>query len=224
MPKASPSSKPVSCNSGECQHSCRMTRHATRAGWYRYCDRLVFWIQADGGNRIPVSNGAAPPRRRATAGPRVDGATSQEQRGVAPGVPIGGRDKPNRAVQMLRCCTSARRPSTHARAASRSANGCVGNSGRYFKVRKSASEYGLSLLTPGRLNDGEDAQALQRADHRRALHRAAVIGVQHDAGGIEPLARDRSRGRAPPHTPPIPRSCTAQPTIFRLQTSSIKYK
>ena len=86
-------------------------------------------------------------------------------------------------------CTKA---ATHARAASRSANGCVGNAGRYFNVRKSASENGLSLLTPGRLNDGEDAQALQRDDHRRALHRAAVIGVQHDARRIEPLrATDR---------------------------------
>lgn len=40
------------------------------------------------------------------------------------------------------------------RAAARSSNGRNGYSGRYFKVLNSDSEYGLSLLTDGRLNEG----------------------------------------------------------------------
>ncbi|MCP4203759.1 MAG: hypothetical protein GY769_17715, partial [bacterium] len=34
----------------------------------------------------------------------------------------------------------------------------------------------------------DDAQALQRRQHGGALHRAAVVGVQHDAVGIQIVA------------------------------------
>src|ERR1019366_8449263 len=44
--------------------------------------------------------------------------------------------------------------STHAHAASIDSKGLRGYDGTYFNVRKSASEYGLSSLTLGRLNDG----------------------------------------------------------------------
>ncbi len=68
-------------------------------------------------------------------------------------MPIIRRHKVNRTVLMVVIyhCTKA---ATQGAAAATSATGCVGTAGQYLSVRNKASEYGLSSLTRGRLNDG----------------------------------------------------------------------
>jgi hypothetical protein len=74
---------------------------------------------------------------------------------------------------------------TQRRARNKSANGLGGNCGRYFKVLNSDSEYGLSLLTAGRLQ--------LCATLRRQVNVGASIAVP-------PEIRKwvRGRGRVPP--------------------------
>src|ERR1700674_3225352 len=67
-----------------------------------WCNDIWLWIQSDGGDGRPVADLTAPARWGPTLGPRVDGAALEQSCDVAPRVPIGRRDKPNRAVQMLR--------------------------------------------------------------------------------------------------------------------------
>ena len=69
--------------------------------------------------------------------------------------------------------------------------GLCGYSGRYFSVRKSDSMKGLSSLTLGRLKDGTMPRCCERREHRRALHRSAVVGVEHEAVGVDALGRAR---------------------------------
>lgn len=69
--------------------------------------------------------------------------------------------------------------------------GLCGYSGRYFSVRKSDSMKGLSSLTLGRLKDATMPSWRRRREHRRALHRAAVIGVQHETAWVNALRRAR---------------------------------
>jgi hypothetical protein len=64
-----------------------------------------------------------------------------------------------RVVELIPLCKCSSKHhgtkmATHARAASRLANGLVGYKGQYFTVRNNDSENGLSLLTDGRLNEG----------------------------------------------------------------------
>ena len=66
------------------------------------CDLIVFQMQSDGVDEIPVADGTTPAFGRAVARAEVHGTTREEQRGIAPCVPVLGRDKPNRAVQLLR--------------------------------------------------------------------------------------------------------------------------
>lgn len=55
---------------------------------------------------------------------------------------------------LIRPCEVLSRLPTQHRACSRSAKGFTGSSGRNFNVLNKDSEYGLSLLTPGRLREG----------------------------------------------------------------------
>src|SRR3954453_6265370 len=81
------------------------------------------------------------------------------------------------------------------RAASRSANPLVGNSGRYLAVRNNASANALSSLTRGREWDG--AMPVQHGEHGGALQGGAVVSVQHRARrhGMDALGQGGALGQ-----------------------------
>ena len=62
------------------------------------CDLVVLRIQVDRIDGFPIPDGPTPAFGRAMARAQVHGATREEQRGIAPRMPVLGRDKPNRAV------------------------------------------------------------------------------------------------------------------------------
>jgi hypothetical protein len=67
---------------------------------------------------------------------------------------LNGRDEPDGAVTMFSFVPPHTNAATHPRASSSLLNGVEGYPGRYFTVRNSASEYGLSSETRGRLKEG----------------------------------------------------------------------
>lgn len=88
---------------------------------------------------------------RTCAGGLVDGLALCQQDGVQSPVALLGRDEANRAMTVLSVVPV--HESGHPRSGLL-AKGLRGYCGRYFRVRNSASEYGLSSLTAGRLNEG----------------------------------------------------------------------
>ena len=86
---------------------------------------IVVRIQSDGVDGLPITNGTTPAFGRAAACAQIYGATGDEQRRVAPRVPVLGRDKANGTVQVwvLYQRTEA---SSYACAAARSSNVFVG--------------------------------------------------------------------------------------------------
>jgi len=85
------------------------------------------------------------------------------------------------SYQRANCCDQRR-------VYSKSSKGWSGESGWPLRVLNKDSEYGLSLLTAGRLKDG-DAQALQGGEHRAALHGRTVVGMQDQGFAAHTLAQ-----------------------------------
>src|SRR5262249_27938696 len=113
---------------------------------------------------------------------------------------------------------------THARASATVANPVLGYSGQYLSVRNSASEYGLSSDTLGRLNDGTTPRRCSVASIV-----APFIGPPLSACSTQPVRSTsafscRMRSISVAASSDASASCTSQPTILRLHTSSTRYR
>ena len=71
-------------------------------------------------------------------------------------------------------------------------NGPSGKHGRYFSVRKSASEKGLSSDTLGRLNEGTTPSAFSVDRRVLALHVRAVVRVEFESFRVARFADNSS--------------------------------
>ena len=178
---------------GECQDSCHLNHRSSRlllgVGSREFFFR--FRIEPHESNRLPVSSFPRPAVRTATTGLLVNAMAVFQDGLLAAIVAIIGSHEADRAVQMHGIVPD---------------DELIDPGLRFFQTlegpgrilwtvlqgSKEGLRVGIVITDAGTREGGHYAQLLQGGQHGGALHRSAVIGMQHEALGVERMGQTRN--------------------------------
>jgi hypothetical protein len=145
-------------------------------------DYITIRIQVYHGNRRPVAGVATPAVGSPSLRASVDALARVQAGDIAAGMSVGRGDEANRTVQVLGVVPGDE--GGDPRAGRRHVGkGLPGIRRHVLECAKEGLRERIVVTDARPTEGGEHAEALQRAEHGGAFHRAAVVRVQDDARG-----------------------------------------
>jgi len=171
-----------------------LSKELSGAGSGRVSDsavvRVALGVEADVADRRPVADLARPPGGVGGAGFGIEVGTPSEEFALLSGVPGVRCDEPDRAMAVLGVVPADETGDPALRVVLAGEPRC-----RPVRPVLAGAEQGFGervvVADPRPAVGGDDAEPLERGLHGSTLHRAAVVGVQHEGAGEAALGPDR---------------------------------
>ena len=140
--------------------------------------QLHLGVECHVADRGPVAGVARPSARRSGARRAIDLVALGEDRDVAQLVPVVGGDVPDAAVEVLAVVPGDELSDPLARVLERR-EGLSREAGAVLQRAEERLADRIVVADAGAAEGGNDAEALERREHGRALHGTAVVGVEN---------------------------------------------